>query len=134
MKSEGRVLFHEVVDLSPGDRERFWRERGIAPDVRAEIESLLSFDSTKVECLTDCVSDAAEEVLRSANRGEPISCGSYRLIRLLGSGGMGAVYLAERSDGEIQQKVAVKLLRADAHRPAWRGGVIRLLSVEFRRR
>jgi serine/threonine protein kinase len=51
---------------------------------------------------------------------EPGSCGPYRLIRLLGSGGMGAVYLAERSDGEIQQKVAVKLLRADAHRPAWR--------------
>ena len=120
MNSEVRLLFHELVDLSPGDRERFWRERRIAPEVRAEIESLLSFDSTKVECLTDCVSDAAEEVLRSANRGEPISCGPYRLIRLLGSGGMGAVYLAERSDGEIQQKVAVKLLRADAHRPAWR--------------
>jgi tetratricopeptide (TPR) repeat protein len=121
MNSEVRLLFHELVDLSPGDRERVWRERQIAPEVRAEIESLLSFDSTKVECLTDCVSDAAEEVLRSANRGEPISCGPYRLIRLLGSGGMGAVYLAERSDGEIQHKVAVKLLHADAHRPAWRG-------------
>ena len=120
MNSEVRLLFHELVDLSPGDRERFWRERGIAPDVRAEIESLLSFDSTKVECLTDCVSDAAEEVLRSADGPAPGSCGPYRLIRLLGSGGMGAVYLAERSDGEIQQKVAVKLLRADDHRAAWR--------------
>jgi tetratricopeptide (TPR) repeat protein len=120
MNSEVRLLFHELVDLSPGDRERFWRERQIAPEVRAEIESLLSFDSTKVECLTDCVSDAAEEVLRSADGPKPDSCGPYRLMRLLGSGGMGAVYLAERSDGEIQQRVAVKLLRADAHRPAWR--------------
>ena len=119
MNSEVRQLFHELVDLSPGDRERIWRERQIAPDVRAEIESLLSFDS-KAECLTDCVSSAAEEVLRSANGREPSACGPYRLIRLLGSGGMGAVYLAERSDGEIQQKVAVKLLRADAHRAAWR--------------
>ena len=33
---------------------------------------------------------------------------------------MGAVYLAERTDGEIQQDVAVKLLRADGHRPVWR--------------
>ena len=33
---------------------------------------------------------------------------------------MGSVYLAERADGEIQQRVAVKLLRADGHRPVWR--------------
>jgi len=33
---------------------------------------------------------------------------------------MGAVYLAERTDGEIQQKVAVKVLRAGSDRPAWR--------------
>ncbi len=47
-------------------------------------------------------------------------CGPYRLVRLLGSGGMGSVYLAERSDGEIEQKVAVKLLHARSNRPAWR--------------
>jgi serine/threonine protein kinase len=40
--------------------------------------------------------------------------------RLLGSGGMGAVYLAERSDGEIRQKVAIKLLHAGADRPGRR--------------
>ena len=38
--------------------------------------------------------------------------GAYRLIRLLGSGGMGAVYLAERSDGAFSKHVAVKLLAA----------------------
>lgn len=43
----------------------------------------------------------------------------------LGSGGMGTVYLAERSDGEIQQSVAVKLLRADNHRPAFRKRFLR---------
>ena len=47
-------------------------------------------------------------------------CGPYRLGRLLGSGGMGAVYLGERSDGEIQQKVAIKLLRAGAGGPGRR--------------
>jgi len=38
---------------------------------------------------------------------------------------MGAVYLAERNDGEIQQRVAVKLLRTDVHRPAWRDRFLR---------
>ena len=60
MNAEVRLLFHELVDLPPGDRERFFRERRVPPEVRAEIESLLSFDSTKVECLTECVSSAAE--------------------------------------------------------------------------
>ena len=38
--------------------------------------------------------------------------GAYRLVELIGRGGMGEVYLAERADGEFQQRVAVKLLRA----------------------
>ncbi len=36
--------------------------------------------------------------------------GAYRLVRLLGQGGMGAVYLAERADGEFEQQVALKLI------------------------
>jgi serine/threonine-protein kinase len=45
--------------------------------------------------------------------------GPYRRVRLLGSGGMGTVYLAERRDGEIQQKVAVKVL-GGGNRPVLR--------------
>jgi tetratricopeptide (TPR) repeat protein/tRNA A-37 threonylcarbamoyl transferase component Bud32 len=41
-----------------------------------------------------------------------IQVGAYRLVELIGRGGMGEVYLAERADGEFQQRVAVKLLRA----------------------
>lgn len=38
--------------------------------------------------------------------------GVYRLVELIGRGGMGEVYLAERADGQFEQRVAVKLLRA----------------------
>jgi serine/threonine-protein kinase len=37
--------------------------------------------------------------------------GPYCIVRKLGSGGMGTVYLAERADGEFEQRVALKLLR-----------------------
>lgn len=39
--------------------------------------------------------------------------GPYQLLHLLGSGGMGEVYLAERVDQEFEQKVAIKLVRRD---------------------
>jgi eukaryotic-like serine/threonine-protein kinase len=37
--------------------------------------------------------------------------GPYRLVQLIGGGGMGRVYLAERADGQYEQRVAVKLMR-----------------------
>ncbi|HEY8560107.1 MAG TPA: protein kinase [Pyrinomonadaceae bacterium] len=40
-----------------------------------------------------------------------VKIGAFELTRELGRGGMGAVYLAERADGEFRQKVAVKLIK-----------------------
>ena len=100
-------------------------ERRIAPDLCAEVESLLTHDATSGESLTRRVSAAMRETLRSGNGPSSYTCGPYRLVQLLGAGGMGAVYLAERRDGEIEQQVAVKLLRADSDRPAWRDRFLR---------
>ena len=43
-----------------------------------------------------------------------ILLGAYRVLRLIGRGGMGEVYLAARADGQFQQQVAIKVLRAEA--------------------
>ncbi len=43
---------------------------------------------------------------------EAETIGPYRLVRCLGEGGMGEVFLAERSDGEFEQRVALKRIRA----------------------
>src|SRR6266850_6903636 len=115
-----RDLFHELADVPRSDREKIFAERQIPTELRAEVESLLSFDSTGNHCFTEGVTNAAEDALQSGNHAEFTNWGPYRRVRLLGSGGMGAVYLAERTDGEIQQKVAVKVLRAGSDRPAWR--------------
>ncbi len=51
--------------------------------------------------------DLAQPAARADQPGEVI--GPYRLVRELGSGGMGTVWLAERTDGLINRPVAVKL-------------------------
>jgi serine/threonine-protein kinase len=50
----------------------------------------------------------------------PESVGAYRIVRLLGRGGMGSVYLAERADGQFEHRVALKVLRSDRSGEAWR--------------
>src|SRR5262249_3380991 len=67
MNSVVRLLFHEVAELTRSEREKLFAERQIAPDLRAEIESLLSFDSTNDHGLTESVANATEEVLKSDN-------------------------------------------------------------------
>src|ERR1700742_3034647 len=40
--------------------------------------------------------------------------GPYRVLRTLGAGGMGEVYLAERADAEFEQQVAIKVVHSGA--------------------
>ncbi|MEM7357186.1 MAG: serine/threonine-protein kinase, partial [Acidobacteriota bacterium] len=57
---------------------------------------------------------AASSSAASETEGLP-SVGSYRLLREIGQGGMGTVYLAARDDDEFEHRVAVKLLRPGAN-------------------
>jgi serine/threonine protein kinase len=40
--------------------------------------------------------------------------GPYRVLRTLGAGGMGEVYLAERADAQFEQQVAIKVVHGGA--------------------
>jgi tetratricopeptide (TPR) repeat protein len=46
--------------------------------------------------------------------------GAYTIVAPIGEGGMGTVWLGERTDGEIQRKVAIKFLSGDSYRQGWR--------------
>ena len=74
----------------------------------------------KAEVLSLLKACEVEENLRESRRlapeaerelpSEHMRVGPYLLDRLLGRGGMGAVYLAHRADGQFEQKVAIKLI------------------------
>src|ERR1039457_1025495 len=105
MKVEVERLFHELVDLSPQARARYINEHPVDEDTRQEVEALLAFDPGASSSLAREISIAASRAIPELeNNG--CRCGPYPLLRLIGRGGMGAVYLAERADGEVTQRLA----------------------------
>ncbi|MCU1336179.1 MAG: serine/threonine protein kinase [Bryobacterales bacterium] len=125
MNNETEILFHQLVDLSPAEREVYFLEQAVSPDARAEVEALLRFDSGSDHILTECVSSVAARLQTSAAPKKDDRCGPYRLGRVLGHGGMGSVYLAQRADGEVDQQVAIKLLRYGCDESAFRDRFLR---------
>ena len=119
MKARVEELFHSVADLSAEARARYFTEHNVDDGTLKEVEALLVFDSPTNTSLEKDISQVAEGALA---RLEPkdTRCGPYRLGELLGRGGMGTVHLAERVDGEVAQRVAVKLLRPGADDPMLR--------------
>ncbi len=120
-----RSLFADVADLTADERERYFDKLQVPADVRAEVASLCRFDAHNVS-LTDCIAEIASEVLRpdlAPAAGD--ACGPYKLVRLLGKGGMGAVFLAERGDGEVDHSVAIKFIRSASDYPGRRDRFLR---------
>src|SRR4051794_14459043 len=113
MRDRVQEIFHTVADLSAEDRNRYFDEHSIGPETRGEVISLLEFESASAVTLDRDIAHVARHALA---RFEPqtMLCGPYLLESLLGTGGMGSVYLAERVDGEVAQRVAIKLLRPGA--------------------
>src|SRR5205814_1364422 len=105
-----------------GERAGFLVAASADATTRAEVESLLRAHQDSPSFLDGAAGDlvglaagaAAGEVAEEA-LGTRI--GSYELLRLLGRGGMGTVYLAERGDG-FHRQVALKLIARSLPSPA----------------
>ena len=110
--SEVAAQFDEIVELAPAERTLRLAELERADPVLAdEIRALLDADD-RANTLLDADAAAALPGLldRTPEPGDAIA-GPYRLLRLIGEGGMGVVWLAERVDGTFEQQVAVKVLK-----------------------
>lgn len=117
MKEDVRYWFERAVQLSPDARRSMLESSCADEGVRAEVISLLEFDSGDPDSEPGLpVSQAIKEVVGSAfdspNREFPAQrVGPFELGRMLGSGGMGSVYEAHRVDGQVRQRVAVKFVQ-----------------------
>jgi serine/threonine-protein kinase len=95
--------------MDPAGRHEFLEDACAGDsELRSEVEALLVAADKTLGWLKRPVDSAAREVTFVGSR-----IGPYVLVRPLGEGGMGRVFLAERADDQYQQRVAIKLMHAD---------------------
>lgn len=102
----------QALDLQPPERERWLTDlTATEPEIAAAVRQLLDEHAELQQrgFLSSRAIDPVRHALlkRAAGVGEQV--GAYRLIREIGRGGMSSVWLAERSDGQLQRDVALKL-------------------------
>jgi serine/threonine-protein kinase len=119
-------LLEEVLALEPASREAWFQalpdaDRPHVPRLREMLREPQHSDF--LATLPTLAPRATREEI--AAPGERV--GSYRLLREIGRGGMGAVWLAERADGSFERQVALKLPRL-----AWGAGLAERMARERR--
>ncbi len=115
-----KELFARVCDLPPGQRAAFLEQAcGDDDDLRHEVETLLAHDDRTLPVKQRFSAAAAlgltgEQPRPPPQRGAPADplpaqIGEFRIIRLIGQGGMGTVYEAEQSNP--RRTIALKVIR-----------------------
>jgi serine/threonine-protein kinase len=105
--------FHAALDLTGAEREDFLgrieeRDAGLAREVR----SLVDAHDSEGEGFEEMIARERREVLSAAAR-VGLHCGPYELLKILGEGGMGQVFLARRADATFRKEVAIKLVKQE---------------------
>jgi eukaryotic-like serine/threonine-protein kinase len=116
MNSYWQKIERAVAQASemPSAEFKKWLEDFCRGDARLkdEIRSLLAVQTEAENFLEKSVGEYAAAILPAAeNDFAGKFFGKYKILREVGRGGMGAVFLAERTDGEFEQKVALKIVR-----------------------
>ncbi len=106
------ALLEQLLDLPAAERLPALKLRSIAdPAVRGEAESLLRADQASSGFLeTPATLPPAEPDEREVG----MQLGPWRLLKVVGRGGMGVVCEAERVAGDFEQRAAIKLLQPGA--------------------
>ncbi|MGZ8993198.1 MAG: tetratricopeptide repeat protein [Burkholderiaceae bacterium] len=103
-----------ALELAPEYRSAFI-ERACEGDesLRREVEALIHGDGRAGTFVEAAVNAAATRRFAAdpSNLTTEKTIGPYKLIREIGRGGMGAVYLAVRDDDQYRKRVAIKLIR-----------------------
>jgi tetratricopeptide (TPR) repeat protein/predicted Ser/Thr protein kinase len=103
-------LFQSAIDLPASERPAFLNANCPNPSIREEVESLIAADTENPDGILAAVAREAQSLFELE---EIIGArlGPWRIVRELGRGGMGSVYLGVRDDDNFHKEVAIKLIR-----------------------
>src|SRR5690349_8269126 len=110
------AIFDAALDLEPNERADYVACACAGDDaLRRRVQLLLDAHARSSGFLGSPAIDLAGVLLDDPTPGSdhpaPLRAGPFRIVRELGHGGMGVVYLAEREGAEFRQRVALKLVR-----------------------
>lgn len=104
-------LFADALDQPEATRLEFLRAKCNGNDqLYNEVASLL--DTADEDLIESNAINLAAKITGETVDHTDRHFGNYRIIREIGTGGMGSVFLAERDDGEFNMQVALKIVRA----------------------
>jgi serine/threonine-protein kinase len=109
-----QTLFSDAIDRPAAQRAAFLDAACAGePVLRSEVDSLLAAHESAVTFLEGSVLEPIRQhgTADSLEPDDHERVGPWRLLRRLGRGGMGVVYLAERADGQYERRVALKLVK-----------------------
>ena len=118
-----KEILDEVLELETSKRQDFLNKSNIDSEIRAEIESLLGFEEQSENLMNLSAVEFSKDFFDEDESVNPLigqKIGVYQIVREIGYGGMGAVYLATRTDGKFDQKVALKFLKREMNTAAIR--------------
>ena len=106
-------LFEQLIDAGAGEREvHLARACGDDMELRSSVESLIESAGRREDPLLQAIGQAAESLLEDhQDRLIGTRIGPYRVVSILGHGGMSTVYRGERDDSQYKQTVAIKVLQ-----------------------
>lgn len=108
---DAKSIATDVLELEPGSRRELIESRcGRDAALRSEVEWLIeAAEDDADDEVPESFQAAARDALQDVSLEVPLPR-NYRILKRIGHGGMGIVYLAERVDGDLRQPVAFKLL------------------------
>jgi serine/threonine-protein kinase len=107
-----KEVFTAALELPAAERETFLAEScGADEALRGEVDSLLAAHDEPENVLDQNTYDLASKLHTDGKRYLGKRFGAYSILREIGRGGMGSVFLAARADGEFEQQVALKIIR-----------------------
>lgn len=105
-----RELFDAALQQEPEARAQFLADAcGDDRELLAEVASLVAADARDLTLLDRFALNAMG--LDGPDLAQGTVVGAYRVLRVIGEGGMGMVYMAERADGAYEQRVALKVVK-----------------------